>query len=109
MGSVSVRKLQLAPCHGERSPNDPRSESARASPGSPTSPVLALLGWESNHPEKVSLAIPRPGVLPRQRHLHNSLQRKKCMEENSLKPHGKGQIVGMLRLCARPASGTRAP
>jgi hypothetical protein len=31
------------------------------------------------------------------------------MEENSLKLHGEGHILGMLRLCARPASGTRAP
>src|ERR1700739_974049 len=30
------------------------------------------------------------------------------MGENSLKLHSKGQIFGLLRLCARPASGTRA-
>jgi hypothetical protein len=34
----------------------------------------------------------------------------KCMEENSLKLHGKGQTFGMLRLALIPASpGTRAP
>src|SRR5215831_18523913 len=34
--------------------------------------------------------------------------RQKCMEENFLKLHGKGQIPGMLRLWACTASGTRA-
>ena len=35
---------------------------------------------------------------------------QKCMEENSLKLHGKGQIFGMLRLALIPAiAGTRAP
>jgi hypothetical protein len=29
--------------------------------------------------------------------------------ENSLNQYGKGHILGMLRLCARPAIGTRAP
>jgi hypothetical protein len=65
---------------------------------------------ESNHPENVSLSMPRWGVLPRQRHLlPRQLSRQKCMKENSLKLHGKGQIFGMLRLRARPASGTRVP
>ena len=66
---------------------------------------------ESNHPENVSLTIPRQGVLPRQRHLlPQQLSMQKCMEENSLKLHGKGQIFGMLRLALIPAiAGTRAP
>ena len=78
-GDCLSLKLQLPSCHGE-----------------------------SNHPENVSLTMPRQGVL--QHHLlPQQLSRQKCMEENSLWLHGKGQIFGMLRLCARPASGTRVP
>jgi len=55
--------------------------------------------------------MPRQGVLPRQRHLlPQQLSRQKCMEVNSLKRHGKGQLFGMLRLALIPAiAGTRAP
>jgi hypothetical protein len=34
--------------------------------------------------------------------------KEKCLEENSLKLHGTGQIFGMLRLALIPQSGTRA-
>jgi cytosine deaminase len=81
-------------CHGERRPNDPAKWEREG---------------ESNHPENVSLTTPRQGVLPKQRHFAAAAAFKaKCMGENSLKLHGKGQIFRMLRLCARPASGTRA-
>jgi hypothetical protein len=43
------------------------------------------------------------GTLPKT----NDLSRR--FRENSLKQHCEGHIPGMLRLCARPASGTRAP
>jgi hypothetical protein len=82
--------LQLPSCHGERSPND-----------------LAKRERESSriHPEDLSLTMLRQGVLPRQRLLvPQQLSRQKCMEENSLKLHGKGQIFGMLRLALIPAS-----
>jgi hypothetical protein len=57
------------------------------------------------HPENVSLTMAHQGVLPKQRHLlPQQSSRQKCMEENSLKLHGKGQILGMLRLALIPAS-----
>jgi hypothetical protein len=42
-----------------------------------------------------------------------SMENKTILEEksfeSSLKQYGEGKILGILRLCARPASGTRAP
>jgi hypothetical protein len=49
--------------------------------------------------------MPGQGILPRQRHLlPQQTFKAKCMEENSLKLHSKGQIFGMLRLALIPAS-----
>jgi hypothetical protein len=46
----------------------------------------------------------RQGVLPKQLLLlPQQLSRQEQMEENSLKLHGKGKILGMLRLALIPA------
>jgi hypothetical protein len=73
-----------------RSPNDPAKREREAS---------------RTHPENVSLTMPLQGVLPRQRHFAAATAfKEKCMEENSLKLHGKGHIFEMLRLALIPPS-----
>ena len=49
---------------------------------------------ESNHPENVSLIMPRQGVLPRQRHFAAITVQAKCTQEDSLKLHGKDKFLG---------------
>ena len=58
--------------------------------------------------------MPRQGIRPKPipslliQEYKNDL-REKEFRENSLKQYGEGNILGILRLCARPASGTHAP
>ena len=62
---------------------------------------------ESNHPENVSLIMPRQGVLPRQRHFAAITVQAKCTEEDSLKLHGKDKFWDASTLIPGFA-GTRA-
>ncbi len=74
-----------------------------------TSQLQSRSEVESKDPDEVSFAIPYQGILPR--HLFwlkaNSFGLK-CMKENALKLHGKGGILGMLRLALLLAAPGRA-
>jgi len=90
---VSQLKLQLPSYRDERSPNNPRNGSARAS---------------RTHPENIILDYPAPAGSTKTIITAATAFKSECMEENSLELHGEGQFVGMLRLALIPAfAGTR--
>ena len=65
---------------------------------------------ESKDPENASSAMLRQGILPKKLPSFSmEIMRGKELRENSLKLYGEGDILGMLRLCARSANGTRTP
>ena len=106
MQCVSARILTISICHGERCPNDP--ERAKGSKG------------ESNHPEDVSSAMLSQGVLLKIAVLPSLRMRDGSYyefwvyiltsrtgtlyvgvtipQENALSQHGRGHILGVLRL-----------